>query len=371
MKILIAPDKFKGSLSAFEICEIISSTLNGGVDTSSHPLADGGDGSIEILSKFLALNKIKVETVDPIGRPITSDYYKKNNTAYIEMAKASGLVLLDPSERNPMYTSTNGSGLMIRHAILNGADKILFFIGGSATNDGGIGLANAFGIEFLNNEKEKLKPIGENLISIDSINNQSELDLEKISIEVLCDVNNKLYGENGAAYVYGKQKGASEKEIEMLDSGLRHYCNIIKNNVGIDLSQMDGCGAAGGVSASILAFFNAKLVNGFDAISKVTGLEDKIKSADLIISGEGCIDSQSLDGKVISGVSKLCRQYNKPLILFSGINKIKEDQMAEIYTDKIYSIVDIAKNKDDAIANASNYLKELANKFKKDLMLLS
>lgn len=363
MKILIAPDKFKGSLSAKAVCTAIAAGLkqkDEGAEIYLHPMADGGDGSLTVLSDHFALSKTTIETVDPVDRTIRADYFTKDQSAFIEVASASGLVLLSKEERNPMLTATLGTGKMIAHALSNGFLHIYLFLGGSATNDAGMGIANALGFQFQDQSYRPILPIGKNLSKVVRINNQSSFDWSKIKLTLLCDVLNPLFGPSGAAYIYAPQKGASVAQVQKLDNGLIQFNEVLKKTSGFDTSQIPGSGAAGGIGATLISLCGAKLVKGFDTIATLTGLEKQIQSADLVISGEGKLDEQSLQGKVIDGIAGLCKKHHKPLHLFVGKNDLNRKVLETLNIQSVLSIMEIAQNERDAMQNASSYLTKLA-----------
>ncbi len=365
MKMLLASDKFKGSLSAREVCQAIEKGLTSAVppvEVMAHPMADGGDGSLEVLSEHLRLDRIDMLTVDPLGRKISTHYLVSPDAAFIELASASGLVLLKEEERDPYKTSTLGTGKMVLDAIDRGLRKIYLFLGGSATNDAGTGIASALGCLFLDENQEELAPVGENLSRIHSVLPSTRFASEKVELILLCDVTNGLYGWNGAAQVYARQKGASEAQVTYLDSGLAHFNNVLFDQTGEDMNSIPGVGAAGGIGASMIALFGARLEKGFDAIARLTGLEKRIQWADYVVSGEGKLDVQSLQGKVIDGVAELCKQYNKPLTLFVGKNEL--DSIGKsLEVDHVFAISERAKDLKDAMDNGAIFLEELAASF--------
>ncbi len=366
MKILIAPDKFKGSLSAKAVGEAIAKGLrqtDEKLEITFHPMADGGDGSLTILKDHLNLEEELIRTCDPLGRPISTKYFRSKDAAFIEVASASGLVLLKEPERNPLATSTLGTGEQIRHAISKGYQNIFLFLGGSATNDAGMGIAQALGFQFLDVENNLLQPIGKHLSKVAKIQNKNIIDFGKIKMTLFYDVTNPLFGQEGAAYVYAHQKGANKKQIQDLDKGLRHFSNVLQEQKGMDVSTIPGGGAAGGIGAGLVALCGAELGKGFDIISKLTDLEQKIKNADWVISGEGKLDEQSLQGKVIDGIAALCQKHQKPLSLFVGKNDLDETRLS-IHIQSIFSIMNIAKNSEDAMLNAVFYLEKLAKGFR-------
>ncbi len=366
MTILIAPDKFKGSLSALEVCEAIERGLDERgkpVEVIFHPMADGGDGSLAALKSHLNLEAQNILTIDPLGRAIHAEYYASGNAAFIEVASASGLVLLKEKERNPLKTSTLGTGKMMVDAITKGYQHIYLFLGGSATNDAGMGIATALGYQFLDQTKNILEPVGENLNKVQFIEPSLLTDLQNVKMTLLCDVTNPLHGSDGAAYVYAKQKGADEAQIVYLDNGLKHFGNVLQKQTGIPVAQLSGSGAAGGIGAGLVALFGAKLKSGFDTIAALTGLEEQIRAADWVISGEGKLDRQSLQGKVVDGLAKLCKQHDKPLTLFVGKNELREQDIADLGIKQVYAILAAAKDMEDAMSNGATYLEKMAARF--------
>ncbi len=367
IKILLAPDTFKGSLSAQEVCEAIARGLkqkSDAVEIISHPMSDGGEGTLDILSQHMPLEKRAIETVGPLGRPLTASYYISPQAAFIELASASGHILLSQEERNPMYTSTLGTGNMLSDALAKGYQQIYLFLGGSATTDAGIGIAAALGFQFLDEQGNELKPIGKNLFEVNRIQNNTSFDLQKINITLLCDVSNPLYGPNGSAHVYAPQKGANAEEVLLLDNGLQHIAKHLQEYSSIDVNKIPGTGAAGGVGAALVALFGAQLKSGFQTIAQLTDLETQIKNAGWVISGEGRLDEQSLQGKVVHGVAGLCQKHQKPLALFVGKNELDERTLLGLNNARVYSISSVAENFEDAMANGGKYLEILAKESK-------
>lgn len=364
-KILIAPDKFKGSLSAKEVCEAIAVGLlknDNSIEITFHPIADGGDGSLAILTNHLDLKEVSVNTQDPLGRSISANYFTSNDAAFVEVASASGLVLLTDLERNPMNTSTLGTGEIIWDAIKRGYQNIYLFLGGSATNDAGIGIAQALGFQFLDGENNTLTPVGKNLSKIKTIKNKNLFDFTEIKLTLFYDVVNPLFGENGAAYTYAPQKGATAKDVIKLDAGLVHFSALLHQLTGVDVSTIPGAGSAGGIGAGLVALCNAQMSKGFDLIAKLTNLEEKIQNSDWVISGEGKSDSQSLQGKVINGIASLCEKHQKPLTLFVGKNELTESEQRSLKINTVFSISEIAEDEEDAMLNGKRHLKVLAEK---------
>lgn len=369
MTILIAPDKFKGSLTAVQACEAIYRGIkmyDDTIDIISHPLADGGDGSVEILSNYLTLEMVEMIVLNPLGKKMKAHYYTSGKKAFIELATASGLVLLNKTEQNPSYTNSFGFGEMILDAVRKGAKNIYLFLGGSATNDAATGLAHALGYRFLDENDQVLIPNGKNLIKISQIDSSAlQIDLNSIHFTALCDVDNPLYGKNGAAYVYAAQKGASAKDVIVLDKGLRHFADLVSSQFQIKIDKIPGGGAAGGIGAGLVALFRAELKSGIQSIMELTNFEDSLAQVDLVISGEGKLDSQTLDGKVVRGVAALAGQYQKPLILLVGQNNLTGEEEKKINARQIYSILDKARNKEEAMLRGSEILEKLGYKVAK------
>ncbi len=360
MKILIASDKFKGSLSATEVGQalqkgILKSKPN--YEITIQPMADGGDGSIDLLQEFWQLQRHECTVNDPLFRPIQAVYYTNQKIAFIELSKASGLALLKKIEQNPLETTTLGTGELILDAYQKGFKQIKLFIGGSATNDAALGIASALGYTFFDKNKNILLPIGKNLIHVNSI---VKSDLTKkindLDIQVICDVNNPFFGNNGAAYTYARQKGADDTMINFLDNGLRHLHEIFKKSGFISVQNIAGAGAAGGVGGGMMAFFKARQIAGIDLFINLFDIENKIQEADLIVTGEGRLDSQSFDGKVVGGIHQIAQQYHKPLIIVCG-QHLKN--YSRIFDCPIYNIIDSAKSVEDAIENGADYLNEI------------
>lgn len=343
MNILIAPDKFKGTLSANEVCEAVREALleiDSCYEISKVPLADGGEGTFEILVENSRGIIKQLSVLDPLQRPIQSEYglSKNKTTAFIEMAKASGLQLLKETERNPLLTSTIGVGELIVDALDEGVTNIIIGIGGSATNDAGIGMAHALGFRFLNNRNEILNPIGRSLSEIHSIDfTQVDERLHEVNFTLLCDVNNPLYGKQGAAYVYGPQKGATSEDVQRLDQGLRHFADLVKQTHHMDLN-FPGAGAAGGMGAGAKIFLKATFRKGIDYISELTGLEEKIITSDMVITGEGKVDEQTFSGKVVAHVLALANQYHKPVFILCGQCTLTTDELRKFGADRIITL---------------------------------
>jgi len=329
-------------------------------------MADGGDGSVEIIKTRLDLKELIVHTVDPLGRSITASYFVSEDTAFIELANASGIILLKDYERNPLFTSTRGTGLMIKDAIEKGYKRVFLFIGGSATNDGGIGLAQALGFDFLSKNGDQLKPIGRSLDKIKMIKNNKHFDFKNIELIVLCDVTNPMHGLDGAAHTYAGQKGATDADVQNLDDGLKNYATILMQQFNKDLGAVPGMGAAGAVGTSLVGILGASLQNGFQVLAELTGLEKQIQHADVVITGEGKIDKTSFNGKVVGNVLTLCEKHDKPCGVVGGMIDDLKGKKGRFLFRK--SVISRAKGFDDAMTLPSKYLfdigKEIGNLLK-------
>ena len=366
-KIIIAPDKFKGSLTSLEICNAINKGIKS-ISPETHidycPLADGGDGTIDVLKFHLGGNLTTTQVNDPLGRLINACYLlsKKRRIAYIEMAAASGISLLKPNELNPMQTSTFGTGQLIMDAIKQDTQHIIIGIGGSATNDAGLGMARALGYRFYDCHNNELPGCGEDLnkiLHIDQSNVPSSIS--KIKFEVLCDVDNPFYGPRGAAYVYARQKGATPSDIERLNDGLIHFNKLIREYQHIDLQEISGSGAAGGMGGGCIFFLNASLNSGIESIKEIAQFKEKIRDVNWVITGEGLLDEQTLHGKVISGIIK--EVTNQKVAIFCGQNNLNKQVLNKMPIHHLSVMMDKAQSLEDSIKNAWLYLEEAAKQF--------
>ena len=362
MHILIAPDKFKGSLEAEEVSYAIREGIrkfDPSIKTTLLPMADGGEGSLSIISNYKDVENIPLKVKGPLGRTIESYYMLSQEDAYIEMARASGLMLLEPDERNPLYTTSFGTGELMMDAILLGAKNIYLFVGGSATNDMGIGMAQVLGYEFWDKDDELVPPVGVSLPFITRLSLNLNFNQDEINFYAVCDVENELYGDNGAAYVYAGQKGANQEEIEILDKGLRSLSKRCKQFLNKDVSTIPGSGAAGGVGAGVLAFLDGKILPGTEFMMNLSNFEHHLKTADLVITGEGKMDRQTLEGKVISGVAKKAKKSNVPVWTISGISHLSDPDLDSIGITESSTIMDKAKDLNKAMINATEYIEQI------------
>lgn len=320
-KAVFIPDSFKGTLSSAEICSIMAAAvLRHFPDCEVHsiPVADGGEGSVDAFLTALGGEKIYTQVSGPYLEPMQAFYGLIGSTAVIEMAACAGLPLVG-DRKNPSLTSTYGVGELMGHALDKGAKKIIMGLGGSATNDGGCGAAAALGVKFLNAAGESFIPTGGTLKDIAAID-MSGLDprLAETEIITMCDIDNPMYGENGAAYIFGPQKGADEAMVKELDAGLRHLGEIIKRDLGLDLTAIPGGGAAGAMGVGMAAYFGSRLQMGIEAVLDTVGFDTLAADADIIFTGEGKIDSQSLRGKVVIGLARRAKKLGVPVIAVVG-----------------------------------------------------
>ena len=365
MKILIAPDSFKGSLSALEVAKAIEKGIkkvDEHIETVIVPMADGGEGTVQSLIDVSDGQLIETLAQDPLHRNIQSFYgiMGDGKTAVIEMAAASGLPLLKNEERNPLKTSTFGTGELIKDALEKGCTSIILGLGGSATNDGGTGMAQALGVRFLDENGLELAMCGAELINIHSVD-MSGIDdrLKGVNFIAACDVDNPLCGEKGASNVYGRQKGATETDVQALDKGLAHFSEIMKKGYGFDYKNFPGAGAAGGLGYGVMCFLGAKLESGIEIVTRVTQLADKMYGAELVFTGEGRIDSQTAYGKTPFGVAQVAKQYNIPVIALAGG---LGDGYQELYSkgfDAIFSIIDKPMTLEEAIENSKTLIENI------------
>lgn len=364
MNILIAPDSFKDCLSARKVAESLERGFKkAGIegDFQIVPMADGGEGTVESVIDATGGEMVKIRVMDPLMREVESFYgvTGDGSTAIIEMAAASGLELLKPGERNPWVTTTYGTGQLIRSALERGCKKILLGIGGSATNDCGAGMAEALGVKFTDRQGNPVRLTGGYLGDVDRIwMDGLHPDVAGTEIVVACDVSNPLTGPRGASHTYGPQKGADGEMVRKLDMNLVHFAGLIREQLGLEIDKVPGAGAAGGLGAGLMAFVNARLMNGFDMIAESIGLEEKIKWADLVITGEGKMDGQTQYGKTPYGVAQLALKHGKPAI---GVAGTVEEDARILYNKGFRVIMPILEKPSDlsyAIENAASLLEK-------------
>lgn len=342
MKVVIAIDSLKGSLSSVDAGNAIKEgvlEVCPDVEVVVKPLADGGEGTIEALVQGMKGIEYKIEVHGPLGKKVTASYgiiEEGEKTAIIEMAQAAGITLVSKQERNPLYTTTYGVGEIIKDAIHRGCRKFIVGIGGSATNDAGVGMMQALGYKFYDVDGNLLGLGGQILDKIHRIDQTEALkELSECSFKVACDVDNLLYGKNGASYIYGPQKGATEEIVKILDNGLINLSKVVNNTY----ENTPGAGAAGGLGYGFMTFLGGKLESGIDIILKEINLEEDIKDADVVVTGEGRLDAQTIMGKAPIGVAKLAKKYSKKVIALGGSLTNDAYKVNEHGIDAVFSIV--------------------------------
>ncbi|MFZ1456196.1 MAG: glycerate kinase [Saprospiraceae bacterium] len=375
MKVIIAPDSFKGSLTALEVAKSIEKGIkkvDANIETVIVPMADGGEGTVQSLIDASEGVMVAAKVHDPLLRPFKSFYgiMGDGKTAVIEMAAASGLELLKNDERNALKTSTFGTGELIKHAIDRGCTEIIIGLGGSATNDGGTGMAQALGVRFRDKKGKEQNMCGAELINIHTVD-MSGLDarVKGINIIAACDVDNPLYGIKGSSNVYGRQKGASETDVQTLDKGLKHFSEIMKFGYGFDFSDYPGAGAAGGLGYGLMCFLGATLASGIETVMRATKFTKKIAGADFVFTGEGRIDSQTAFGKTPFGVAQVAKQTNIPVIAIGGSLGNGYKELYNKGFDGIFSIIDKPMTLTDALVNAEELVENMAESIMRLILL--
>lgn len=361
MQYLICPDKFKGSLSSLEVAQAIQAGIrkfDSNAAIKLFPLADGGDGFSTVIQHYCNTKTLIVKTVDPLMRPLQASYEMDlpSKTAYIELAAASGLVLLREEERNPLYTSTYGTGLMIQDALEKGATKIVLGLGGSATNDGGIGILSALGWTLLNEEQSILNPVGKSLQHLSKLLPPEN----KINFQLVlaCDVSNPLIGLNGAAHVYGAQKGAEPATIEILDKGLSHLGKLLQSIQPSFKPNEPGMGAAGGTPAALVALYQATIISGIEILLEMSALEKSISRESVLITGEGKFDDQSLQGKVVGSIAQLGSKHNIPVYVCCGISEFSKKEFSHLGIADVIQIKNKERSIEECLHSASEFIEK-------------
>jgi glycerate kinase len=366
MKIVIAPDSYKESLSALDVAKAIESGFREIFPDAEYvklPVADGGEGTVEAMVAATGGRVVKANVTGPLGEPLEAFFGLSGdeNVAFIEMAAASGLESVPCAKRNPLKTTSFGTGELIRAALDCGVKHCIIGIGGSATNDGGSGMVQALGAKLLTKEGRDIGYGGGELAKLASID-VSGLDprIKTCRFEVACDVTNPLTGKEGASAVFGPQKGATPEMIEQLDGYLNHYAQVIRRDLLIDVDTIPGGGAAGGMGAALHAFCGAELRQGIEIVTEALGLDALVKDATLVITGEGRIDSQSINGKVPIGVARVAKRYNKPVIAIGGSLTKDVDVVFDHGLDAVFSVLYSICTLDEALENAAENLRKTA-----------
>ena len=367
MKILIAPDKFKGALSGREVGEAIAAGLRGVLANATidiAPLADGGEGTAEVISQALGASWITCQAHDPLGREIQARYGWIDNPklAVMEMSEAAGMRRLASNELDPLRATTFGVGEMLLDAAKRGAQEIIIGLGGSATNDGGFGMARALGFRFDYEQEHEHENVID-FVDLKKIEEPNELKLAKIVAAV--DVRNPLLGENGATRVFGPQKGVSPDQIPRFEAALAKLADVVARQYGFDHRNEAGAGAAGGLGFGLMSFCGAEIQPGFDVVAKAVGLESKMKNVDLVITGEGSLDRQTLEGKTPAGVARIARKLRKPIFAFVG-RATGDRQVRELF-DGVYENARPGMSTEENMKRAAELLRDNARQFGKEL----
>ena len=372
MKILIVPDSFKGSLSSRQVADAIAEGIEDlRFEIEKSPMADGGEGTVDCLISADRGSRMRDFVTDPIGRMIQAEFgiLKDNKTAIIEMASASGLLLIPIEKRNPLYTTTYGTGELIRKVIERGFTKIILGLGGSATTDCGAGALQALGLKLLDEKGNNIRVGGLYLKDIKKIDISLLNKYKNIELTFLCDVSNKLLGPSGAARVYSQQKGASIEEVQILEDNLEHFAGIVKRDTGIDIAENAGSGAAGGLAAGLSLLFKSHFVLGSEFVINATDLKTKIQNADVIITGEGELNSQTKFGKIPYKIAEIARKYNKTVIgVFGNITKEAREEYKQEFPI-MAALCEQGISKEKAMQNANSLLSEKVKKIFEDLQI--
>lgn len=366
MKIVIAPDSYKESLSALQVASEIENGFRAIFPDAEYvklPVADGGEGTVEAMVAATQGKIVRLRVTGPLGEPVDAFYGLSGDEscAFIEMAAASGLELVPPARRDPLVTTSWGTGELIANALDRGVQHFIIGIGGSATNDGGAGMVQALGARLLNAQGKQIGYGGGSLPQLASIDiSQLDARLRQCRFEVACDVTNPLTGEEGASAVFGPQKGATPELVAQLDGALAHYAAIIQRDLDIDVLHISGGGAAGGMGAALHAFCQAELRRGIEIVTEALGLDELVKDATLVITGEGRIDSQTIHGKVPIGVANVARRYNKPVIAIAGSLTADVGVVHQHGLDAVYSVLYSICTLEEALDNAAQNVRMTA-----------
>ncbi len=364
MNVVVAIDSFKGSLSSLQAGNAVKKaikSLDNNADVIVLPIADGGEGTVNALANGLGGEIRKIQVTGPLFEKIDAEYciLPDKNTAVIEMASAAGLHLIPESKRNPMETTTYGVGEIIRDAVKSGCRNFIVGIGGSATNDGGIGMLSALGFEFTDINGKSVSPCAKGLKDLKNISDKNVLpELKECIFKIACDVNNPLCGKNGCSFIFAKQKGATDDEIKTMDSWLKNYAEIVKTVSDKADSDFPGAGAAGGLGFAFLSFTNAILESGIKIVMDSINLEEHIRNADIVVTGEGKLDGQTIMGKAPIGVAKLAKKYDKKVIAFSGVIGIDAEIINKYGIDAYFPILRKITTESEAL-NPENAYKNL------------
>ena len=364
MKIVISPDSFKGTLTALQAAKSIEQgikNIKNNIETCIIPVADGGEGTLETLVLATNGRKVDVPVLDPLGREIIASYGVLGNgtTCVVEMAAASGIILLHNNERNPHITSSFGTGQLLKHALQQGFKDFIVCIGGSATNDAGVGMLRALGLQLLDKDGQHVQKSIDGLYDVERLDfSQWDKRLQDCTVTIACDVDNPLVGDKGASAVFGPQKGVKQDEVAYFDKALTHFANIVEQQLNIRLHDYKGAGAAGGMGGALIAFLNGQFQQGIELVLQVIDYRQKIAGADYVVTGEGKSDAQTLHGKAPIGIQKCASAQNIPTVLLSGAIDEQDRDVLKQHFDYIAAVVDEEITVDMAMQQSAHYLTE-------------
>lgn len=382
MKIVVAPDKFKGSMTALQVAEAVEEGLREVLPQAEIvkvPMADGGEGTVRSLVDATGGRMREAEVTGPLGERRRADFgiLGDGRTAVIEMAAASGLALVPKERRNPLITTTRGTGELIRAALDEGCDRLIIGLGGSATNDAGVGMAQALGVRFLDGDGRELEPGGGALARLARID-LSGLDPRlkagaggrwPVEVTVACDVTNPLTGPEGASFVYGPQKGATPEMVEQLEAALANFARVVERDLGLSVDRIPGAGAAGGLGAGLIAFLGANLRRGIEIVLEVTRFREQLDGADLVITGEGGMDGQTAYGKTPAGVAKAAKERGVPVIALAGTIGQGIETVYQAGIDAVFCIVDRPRQLEEAIAEGPRLVTQVSRNLARFLVV--
>lgn len=368
MKIVIAPNAFKGSLTAMEAADHIAHGVRKALpssDIARIPLSDGGDGLIDVLTDAVQGEIKTCQVSGPLGNPMKARYcwVEEKRLAVIEMAEASGLMRMEKQDRDPLQTTTRGTGELMADALKRNAKKLVIGIGGSATNDGGTGMAAALGARFLDGDGRPIDPSGGTLHRIERIQmNEMKNRLESIEVEVICDVDNPLLGPEGASRVYAPQKGASPDDVDRLEEGMRHLAKVVKRELGKEMDSLPGGGAAGGLGAGLFAFAGGSLKPGADVVLELLDVAHAVEGVDLVITGEGCLDGQTLSGKLPARVAALAQEKGVACVALAGLVEGDEKLFFEAGFTRLYALCAKGESREESMKEARQRITDAAER---------
>ena len=371
MKILVCPDSFKGTISAAKVSQIISSELiKAGIKAEPLPIADGGEGTLDAITSVVPCIKRYIPTINPLKKRITAYYAISGKSAYMEYAICCGLNLIKPGNRNPLISTSAGFGILLDDALRKRFNKIYIGIGGSATNDAGLGMLQALGVKFYDKSGDDISE--RKILTAEDLNRINDFDLtalhkkiENTEIIILSDVKNPLTGKKGSSYIYAHQKGAEVNEIKQLDNYVKHFAKITKDKLNVN-TQFPGAGAAGGIGFALKIFLNGIIISGIEGISVIMGVEEKIKSSDIVIVGEGSLDYQTAFGKAPAGIASLAKKYNKYVVGISGKVGEKAEELLKKNIDTIYACYGNIQTTQEIRKKSEMDLKKVTRKFIND-----